>query len=49
MYLINFQVTEDAILGKAPIIFHRLNEFNKNEVESDVEDNRADQAQAVAE
>ena len=43
-----FQVTEDAILGKAPIIFHRSNDFNK-EMESDVEENRAEQAQAVAE
>jgi len=42
------EVTEDAILGKAPIIFHRSNDFNK-EMESDVEENRAEQAQAVAE
>merc|ERR1711910_160816 len=41
------EVTEDAILGKAPIIFHRSNDFK--EMESDVEDNNRAEAQAVAE
>merc|ERR1712141_643753 len=44
--IVRVEVTEDAILGKAPI-FHRSNDFK--EMESDVEDNRRAEAQAVAE